>query len=449
MDTPKSVQSSLVIGGEGFLGHNLVTSLLQAYPEASTTSLDLVQRHPTTEARHTFIQADLTSLEALVVAFESSKPDIVFHTASPWLGSGKEACERVNVLGTKNVVEACKRTGVTKLVYTSSAGVVYNGEDLINVDERLPVPERALDDYNITKARAEAIILEANGKEELLTCALRPAGIFGPGDRQAIPGIIQVLKNGQHKLQIGPNQNLFDWTYVDNVVQAHILAGERLGEQVELEAFGTHPGPISLTNPRRQVPTSRSMSEDEDVELVEFSSSNASEPSPGGFMADDLLAGALDERLPAKRTKWDQWASVSSALNHPNGTVSVAGQAFFITGGEPVFFWDFTRAVWIAYATLHPELELGPGLASPPWVIPKFLGVLLAILAQAWCSLVGKPPGFTPAKVHYACASRFYNIEKARVVLGYEPAVGLAEGIRRSVEWYVTNETQDTKKQKQ
>lgn len=53
--------------------------------------------------------------------------------------------------GTQTIVDACVQEGVKKLVFTSSAGTVYNGEDLINVDERMPFPEVALDPYNATK----------------------------------------------------------------------------------------------------------------------------------------------------------------------------------------------------------------------------------------------------------------------------------------------------------
>ena len=66
-----------------------------------------------------------------------------------------------------------------KLVYPSSAGVVFDGHDIIDGDERLPYPEKPMDAYNDSKARAEQIVLEANGKGGLLTVALRPAGIFG------------------------------------------------------------------------------------------------------------------------------------------------------------------------------------------------------------------------------------------------------------------------------
>ena len=81
--------------------------------------------------------------------------------------------------GTKAIIAAAVANKIPKLVYTSSAGVVFNGEDLIDVDERLPPPEKPLDAYNESKAKAEEIVLAANGKDGLLTVALRPAGIFG------------------------------------------------------------------------------------------------------------------------------------------------------------------------------------------------------------------------------------------------------------------------------
>ena len=66
-----------------------------------------------------------------------------------------------------------------KVVYTSSAGNVYNGNDLIDCDERMPVPPDQTDEYNNSKAQAEAMVLAANGQDGLHTVAIRPAGIFG------------------------------------------------------------------------------------------------------------------------------------------------------------------------------------------------------------------------------------------------------------------------------
>ena len=90
-------------------------------------------------------------------------------------------CWRVNVDGTKAVIAAAQEHGVTKLVYTSSAGVTYTGGNCIDVDERLPVVDatNAYDTYNLTKAEAEKLVLAANGQGNLKTISLRPSGIFG------------------------------------------------------------------------------------------------------------------------------------------------------------------------------------------------------------------------------------------------------------------------------
>lgn len=84
--------------------------------------------------------------------------------------------------GTKTVIAAAIANGVSKLVFTSTAGVTFSGhEDMIDIDERLPyvTEETAHDTYNFTKALAEKVVLEANGKKSLRTVAIRPAGIFG------------------------------------------------------------------------------------------------------------------------------------------------------------------------------------------------------------------------------------------------------------------------------
>ena len=113
-------------------------------------------------------------------SFLQSGTTCIIHTAAPPPGKGNEALHRkVNVEGTKAIIAAAVECGVRKLVYTSSAGTVYDGHDLIDCDERMPFPEVPMDIYNETKAQAEKIVLEANGKDGLLTIALRPAGIFG------------------------------------------------------------------------------------------------------------------------------------------------------------------------------------------------------------------------------------------------------------------------------
>jgi len=122
----------------------------------------------------------LESLNSILISLlPQSGTTCIIHTASPPHGLDPAVYWKVNVDGTNAVIAAAVELGIRKLVFTSSAGVVFNGTDLIDVDERLPYPEKPFDAYNESKAKAEQAVLEANGKGGLLTVALRPAGIFG------------------------------------------------------------------------------------------------------------------------------------------------------------------------------------------------------------------------------------------------------------------------------
>ena len=277
---------------------------------------------------------DLTNAADVKSVLKKAKPEVVVHSASPVHGLGPEIYRKVNVEGTKILVECCQELEVPALVYTSSAGVVFNGDDLFGVDERAPFPAKAMDAYNLTKQQAEEYVLAANGT--LKTVALRPAGIFGPGDRQMIPSLRLMAQRGQHKIQLGDNLNLFDVTYVGNVAYAHVLATEH------------------------------------------------------------LLA------------------------NTPN----VAGEAFFITNDSPIYFWSLAKQIW-----KHDGF-----IAEKQFVIPKNLGVVLGYLSQWGCRLVGKEPSFTAFRVRTACATRYYDITKAKTVLGYEPQWTLEEAIKETLD---------------
>ncbi|KAM0786452.1 hypothetical protein ACM66B_001914 [Microbotryomycetes sp. NB124-2] len=413
-----SRESYLVIGGEGFLGSTLVRTLVDRYPDASVASLDIVQRHFPEKPRWQFYPVDLTSLESLAAAIKQTRATCVFHTASPWTGSGADICEKVNVQGTQTVVDACVQQGVAKLVFTSSAGTVYNGVDLVNVDERMPFPEDPIDAYNATKAKAESIVIAANGQGGLKTVALRPAGIFGPGDRQAVPGILDVLKSGKTAFQLGDNKNLFDWTYVDNVVHAHVLAAERLDRTVKPQQLEERSLPVDLDIPRRDLPTSTFR--------------------PSSLLSDEIKHdpsfknGEPDEPLRAGRTRYDQLFDPEQLAEKRPESLGVAGQAFFITNGEPIPFWDFPRAIWVAYNGHVPKFIVP---------LPVGVGLTLASIGETVTGLMGKTPNLTRGKVVYSTVSRYYNIEKARRILGYEPIVGLQEGINRAVKWYKENES--------
>lgn len=80
------------------------------------------------------------------------------------------------------------------------------------------------------QAHAEELVLAANRTEgtDLLTTAIRPSGIFGEGDIQLFYHAVNVYREGKDKVQVGANVNLFDFTYVENVAHAHLLAARAL-----------------------------------------------------------------------------------------------------------------------------------------------------------------------------------------------------------------------------
>ncbi|KAH3673330.1 hypothetical protein WICMUC_003790 [Wickerhamomyces mucosus] len=230
-----SFNSVLLIGGSGFLGLHLIQQFWEVHNRPEIHVFD-IRPLPETLPKIftfnrdsiTFHQGDITSEEDLKKAIDSSKSEVIVHSASPIHGQGQRIYEIVNVEGTKNVIKVARAESQIKaLVYTSSAGVIFNGQDVYNADESWPIPEVPMDGYNETKTIAEKLVLAANSPE-LKTVALRPAGIFGPGDRQLVPGLRQVAEAGQSKFQLGDNNNLFDWTYAGNVADAHVLATEKI-----------------------------------------------------------------------------------------------------------------------------------------------------------------------------------------------------------------------------
>ncbi|KAK7690118.1 hypothetical protein QCA50_006766 [Cerrena zonata] len=417
-----------VIGGSGFLGRHIVESLLARGDIVAV--FDVVQRYHDVP----FYSGDISEGEQVADALRKSGATCIIHTASPAHGLEDPALYwKVNVDGTAAVIAAAQAVGIRKLVYTSSAGVVFNGQNLINVDERLPYPEKAMDAYNESKAKAEALVLEANGQNGLLTVALRPAGIFGPGDRQVMSGLRDVYESNRTHFQVGDNNNLFDWTYVGNVAHAHLLAADKLSEPQEQELaqrrkdFSTTPlSPVSVTTGSHRIPTSEArplgpyVVPPPDAEQIEANWTNPEYKASG--------------QRPLRRTRFDQFAE--NAFDRDDAPLTVAGQAFFITNGEPVYFWDFPRLVWSRLDQINDETRT----QKSKIVLSRGVAMVLAGAAEWWGWLVGKQPTFTRFRITFSCASRWYNIEKARRLLGYEPVVGMQEGIDKMLEWYVSQQ---------
>ncbi len=214
---------ALVTGGGGFLGRAIVQSLLER--GASVRSFSRGD-YPDLRAQGVQVmQGDLAEYGAIRQACYDR--DIVFHVAAKAGVWGRHAdFYNANVVGTRNVLAACRDRGISRLVYTSSPSVVFNGRDMQGADESVPYPDHFTACYPATKAEAEKLVLATNGTD-IATVALRPHLIWGPGDTHLIPGILARARQGRMK-KVGKDSKLVDFTYIDNAAEAHILAADRL-----------------------------------------------------------------------------------------------------------------------------------------------------------------------------------------------------------------------------
>lgn len=215
--------SVLVTGGSGFLGGAIVRLLL----ERGTGVRALVRSDcPSLKALGVdTVMGDLTDSDAVIRAAHGC--DTVFHAAAKVGAWGAySSYHEVNVTGTTHVIEACRRQGVPRLVYTSTPSVVFDGRDEEGIDESTPYSRHFLCHYSRSKAEAERMVLAANGPA-LATVALRPHLIWGPGDRSLLPRIVQRAEAGTLRL-VGACRNQVDSTYIDNAAWAHLQAAGRL-----------------------------------------------------------------------------------------------------------------------------------------------------------------------------------------------------------------------------
>lgn len=213
----------LVTGGSGFVGAALCRKLLERGHHVRS-----LQRSESLALQSLGVVCHRGDVaDAFSVKDAARGCDVVFHVAAK-AGVWGPAVDyhRANVVGTENVLAACRKFGISKLIYTSSPSVVYHGGDENGIDESTPYPATYLADYPRTKAIAEKMVLAANGPR-LATVALRPHLIWGPGDNHLLPRLIDKAKSGRLR-RVGDGSKLVDTTYIDNCVDAHLCAWDGL-----------------------------------------------------------------------------------------------------------------------------------------------------------------------------------------------------------------------------
>ncbi len=323
--------NALVTGGGGFIGSALVCELVRRgyrvtsfsrndYPALRKIGVDVKR-------------GDISDTNSVLKACEHM--DIMFHVAAKaGLAGYYRDYYRINVTGTANIIHVCKMNKIKYLIYTSSASVVFDGNNIEGSDESLPYPVRPVSYYTATKALAEKLVLQANSPI-LRTISLRPHLVYGPGDNHLFPRIISRAKKGSLR-RIGDGKNLIDVSYIDNVVAAHINA-------------------------------------------------------------------------------------VQAMISNPE----VTGEPYFITNGEPVLLWDFLDMM-LQLSSIKPVIK-----KVPVWTAKMF-----SSLDEALHRIFMKDgePLLTRFLVSELTRSHWFDINKARRLLNYNPEISNIEGLKKMAE---------------
>lgn len=236
----------LVTGGSGFVGANLVTELLERGHEVR--SFDRVASPLPAHPKLEVFEGDITDVDDVAAVVDGV--DTIIHTAAiiDLMGGGSVTEEyrrrsfAVNVTGTENLVRAARKAGVKRFVYTASNSVVMGGQRISGGDETLPYTERFNDLYTETKVAAEKFVLAANGVDGMLTCSIRPSGIWGRGDQTMFRKVFESVLAGHVKVLVGSKDVKLDNSYVHNLVHGFILAAQHL------VPGGTAPGQAYFIN---------------------------------------------------------------------------------------------------------------------------------------------------------------------------------------------------------
>jgi UDP-glucose 4-epimerase len=235
----------LLTGGAGFIGSHVAEAYLEAGHDVVVVDDLSSGSRANVPGRAGFYLMSITAAE-LVRVFELEKPDVVNHHAAQIsvTASARDPSldARVNALGTLNVLECCRASGVGKLIFVSSGGAVYGEASLERVPE--DYPPRPLSPYAIHKLAGEHYVRFYNRQHGLAFTILRYSNVYGP--RQDPAGEAGVVSIFVRSLLAGetPTLNAFpedpdgmsrDYVFVGDVARANLLALDRgSGEAVNI-----------------------------------------------------------------------------------------------------------------------------------------------------------------------------------------------------------------------
>ncbi len=232
---------ALVTGAAGFIGSTLVDRLrsdghpvvgLDNFATGRATNLE----HLSDDPGFVFAEADIVTAD-LAAILDGHRPEVVFHLAAqidvrrsvadPQLDAS------VNVVGTVRLAEAARRTGVRKIVHTSSGGSIYGTPPIYPTGEQIPTDPAS--PYAAGKIAGEIYLNTYRHLYGLQATHIAPANVYGPRqDPHGEAGVVAIfalaLLSGQPTKVFGDGSHTRDYVFVDDVVDAYIAAAGPAGD---------------------------------------------------------------------------------------------------------------------------------------------------------------------------------------------------------------------------
>jgi len=217
---------NLVTGATGHIGNVLVRLLKERGESVRAMIMPGEDPAPLVGLGVEIIEADVLDYQSLLKAFEHM--DVVYHLAGiiSILPGKDHMLQAVNVIGTRNVIQAARTCGIRRLVYTSSIHALKRVPDGVLIDETVPFDiEHALSSYDSSKASASLDVLNAvrAGMDAVIVC---PTGVIGPYDfRRSELG--QLILDCVEQKPMFYVDGAYDFVDVRDVAQGLILAGDK------------------------------------------------------------------------------------------------------------------------------------------------------------------------------------------------------------------------------
>lgn len=223
----------MVTGGAGFIGSNLVDRLIDEGHAVVVVDDLSTGREKNLHPEAVFYRQDIRD-ESLEAVFANEGVEAIFHLAAQ-MDVRKSVADpvydaRVNILGTINLLESALKHGLKRFVYASTGGAVYGEPRFMPVTEDHPINPDC--QYGISKHTVEHYLYVYNRLRGLNWTALRYPNVYGPrqnphGEAGVVAIFIQLLSSGRQCTIFGDGSKTRDYVYIDDVVEANIIALER------------------------------------------------------------------------------------------------------------------------------------------------------------------------------------------------------------------------------